>query len=92
MCGRARLDNDYSEIKIRNNRGQSVPGDGYERNPTSPSKTLRAKIGGSFRPTTGRDKRTEELRFERHASNTNGSPRRAAKAKERPAGVNRRVG
>jgi hypothetical protein len=29
-------------------------------------------MGCSFRPTTGRDERTEERRFESHASNTNG--------------------
>jgi hypothetical protein len=44
-------------------------------------------MGCSFRPTTGRHKRTEKRRFESHASNTNGSPRRAAKAKETPADV-----
>jgi hypothetical protein len=44
-------------------------------------------MGCSFRTTTGPDKRTEESRFESHASYTNGSPRRAAKAKESPADV-----
>jgi hypothetical protein len=49
-------------------------------------------MGCSFRLATGRDKRTEERRFESHASNTDGPPPCAAKAKEKPAGVTRQVG
>jgi len=44
-------------------------------------------MGCAFRLATGRDKRTEERQSESHASNTNGSPPRAAKAKETPADV-----
>jgi len=44
-------------------------------------------MGISFQP-TGCGKRTEECRSESHADNTNGSPRRSSKAKEKPAGVN----
>jgi hypothetical protein len=47
-------------------------------------------MGCSFQPTARCGKRTEERRRESHADDTNGSPRRAAKAKEKPAGVNRR--
>ena len=48
-------------------------------------------MGFPFQP-TGYGQRAEECRSEGHAGNTNGSPRRAAKAKEKPAGVNRRAG
>jgi hypothetical protein len=47
-------------------------------------------MGCSFRPAGGCGKRTEERCCENHADDTNGSPRRAAKAKENTAGVNRR--
>jgi hypothetical protein len=44
-------------------------------------------MGCAFQPPTSCGKRTEERRCESHADNTNGSPRRAAKAKENPADV-----
>jgi hypothetical protein len=47
-------------------------------------------MGFSFR-LTGCSQRAEERRSESRAGSTNGSPRHAAKAKEKPAGVNRRV-
>jgi hypothetical protein len=43
-------------------------------------------MGFSFQP-TGCGNRTEERRCESRAGSTNGSPRRAAKAKENPADV-----
>jgi hypothetical protein len=58
----------------------------HEHYSSSPSKTLRAKMGFSFRPTGG-GQRTKEWRSESRAGNTDGSPRSAAKAKEKPAGV-----
>jgi hypothetical protein len=47
-------------------------------------------MGFSFWP-TGYGQPAEECRSESRASDTDGSPRRAAKAKEKPAGVNRRA-
>jgi hypothetical protein len=43
-------------------------------------------MGYSFWP-TGYGQPAEEYRSESRAGNTDGSPRRAAKAKEKPAGV-----
>lgn len=47
-------------------------------------------MGCSFRAAGGCSKRAEERCRKNHVDDTNGSPRRAAKAKENPAGVNRR--
>jgi hypothetical protein len=47
-------------------------------------------MGLSFQP-AGRSEHTEECRSESHADSTHGSPRRAAEAKEKPAGLRRRA-
>jgi hypothetical protein len=76
--------------EFRYNRGDPCQGDGYGHNPASPSKTLRAKMGFSFWP-TGYGRLAEGCRSESRAGDADGPPRRAAKAKEKPAGVSQRV-
>jgi hypothetical protein len=67
-----------------------MPGDGYERNPTSPSKTLRAKMGCPFQPTG-----TVNAPKNVGAKAAPAAPtvrRGAAKAKENPAATGIEVG
>jgi hypothetical protein len=64
-----------------------MPGDGYERNPNSPSKTFRAKMGFSFQPAIGRCKRPEERWCESGPATPAGRRGARQKAKENPADV-----
>jgi hypothetical protein len=72
------------------NRGDSSRETAYERYPTSPSKTLRAEMGFSFQ-LANCGEHIEECRNKSHTDSTKGSPRRAAEAKEKPAGLRRRA-